>query len=225
MIYDYGGKPYATTSLSSPLSFFKNAGSGTEALGVDCSGLVYTALSTAGLRVAPRKNNKATGVYGISAKMYLDPEQNGLSCLQKVSVNPKETLRPGDIVAVPGHVLMIDSTGSDPFGLNGVSSASGCSSISFKNFDFVVAQSSPSKAGVGINRYEARDYLRESVKMKEGLEKYAYYACLARFDSKSYTPNLEAASVVRHKMTSECLGARVKLEQESCIQSCPQLKK
>lgn len=224
LIYDYGGKPYATTSLSSPLSFFKNAGSGTDALGVDCSGLVYTALSAAGLRMAPNKDNKATGVYGISARMYLEPEKNGLTCLQKIAVTPTETLRGGDVVAVSGHVLMVDSVGMDPFGLGSAKSEKDCSLVSSRNFDFIIAQSSPSKDGVGINRYQARDYLREISSMRAGLEKYAYYACLAKFNNKSYIPSLDT-SVVRHKMTPDCLGVRLKLDQESCIQTCPQLKK
>lgn len=223
MIYDYGGKPYATTSSSSTLDFFKNSGSGTKVLGMDCSGLVYSALATAGLRVTANKNNKATGVYGISSTMYMEPQKNGLSCLEKITVTPNASLRAGDVVAVRGHVLMIDSIGSDPFGLNDIKTISQCSSLTAKNFDFVVAQSSPSKAGIGINRYQARDYLQESEKMREGLQRYAYYACLARFNNKSYTPSGETASVVRHKQTSACLGTRVKLAKESCVQSCPQL--
>lgn len=225
MIYDYGGKPYATTSSSSPLNLFKNAGGGTSVLGMDCSGFIYTGLATAGLRLSPRKNMKASGVNGISSRMYVEPQKNGMSCLAKITLTPKSDLRAGDIVAVPGHVLMIDSVGSDPFGINGVKSASECSKLAAKNFDFVVIQSSPSKNAVGMNRYQAKTYLYEADKMRVGLEKYAYYACLARVNNKNYTPSLGTLSVIRHKMTSDCMGSRIKLTQESCVSSCSQLVK
>lgn len=223
MIYDYGGKPYATIGSSSSLNFFKDAGGGTSTLGMDCSGFIYTALATAGLRLKPNQNIKASGVSGISSTMYVEPEKNGMSCLQKITLTPKSDLKAGDIVAVPGHVLMIDSVGDDPFALNGVKAAADCAKLDVKKFDFVVIQSSPSKNAVGMNRYHARNYLPEAEKMKMGLEKYAYYACLARVNNRSYTPSLGSLSVIRHKLTSSCLGTRIRLAQESCVQSCPQL--
>lgn len=225
MIYDYGGKPAVTTGLTSYLNFFKNAGDGTSVLGTDCSGLIYTALATSGLRIAPGKTMKATGVSGVSSTMYVEPQKNGLSCLAKITVTAKSDLKAGDIVAVPGHVLMVDTVGADPFGLNGVKTADGCSNVSAKDFDFVIIQSSPSKNAVGINRFQAKDYLPTSDKMRATLEKYAYYSCLARVNNKSYTPNLGTGSVIRHSLTSTCMGSRIKMTQEACVESCPQLVK
>ena len=51
LIFDFGGKPYLTSEPYSQVNLFKNYGSGTSALGVDCSGFVVAALATAGLRV------------------------------------------------------------------------------------------------------------------------------------------------------------------------------
>lgn len=223
MIYDYGGKPYASTGMTAYLNFFKNSGDGTKVFGTDCSGFIYSALATSGLRIAPGKAMKASGVNGISSHMYVEPQKNGLSCMAKITVTPKADLKAGDIVAVPGHVLMVDSVGSDPFGLNGIKTAEACKGVAAKNFDFVIIQSSPSKGATGINRYQARNYLYESDKMRNTLEKYAYYACLAKVNSKNYTPNLGTGSVIRHSQTSSCMGTRIKLTQESCIQACPQL--
>ncbi|MGZ3744078.1 MAG: hypothetical protein ACXWRA_09585 [Pseudobdellovibrionaceae bacterium] len=224
MIYDYGGKPFALTGSNSTLDFFKDSGNGTQVLGTDCSGFVYTGIATAGLRLNPGQAVKASGVNGISSTMFVEPDKNGLGCFAKITLTPKLDLQAGDIVAVPGHVIMIDSVGSDPFGLNGIRTVDACSNLEPKDFDFVIIQSSPSKNAVGMNRYQARDYLYESDKMRAGLVKYAYYACLARVNNRSYTPNLGSLSVIRHRLTSECLGPRIKLAQESCVQSCPQLK-
>jgi hypothetical protein len=222
MIYDYGGRPY-TASGSSVINLFRNAGSGTSALGMDCSGFVYTGLAAAGLRLSPGKNMKATGVKGINSRMFVEPQKNGMSCLQKITLTPKSDLKAGDIVAVPGHVLMIDSAGRDPFGTNGIKTAAECAKLQAKDFDFAVIQSSPSKNAVGMNRYIAKDYLYEADKMRAGLEKYAYYACLAKVNNKTYTPNLGTASIIRHRMTSDCLGRRVELSHQSCVSGCSQL--
>lgn len=223
LIYDYGGRPYATSGSAGTLNFFIDAGTGTSVLGVDCSGFVYTGLAASGLRLSPGVDMKATGVYGISSDMFVEPENNQMTCLQKISVTPQSTLKAGDVVAIYGHVVMIDSVGADPFGINRVGSSAGCSNLQAKDFDFVIIQSDPSIGGVGINRFMASDYLYNDNTMKVGLEKYAYYSCLAKFNQKSYTPNLGNLSVVRHTLTPSCIGNRVKLVQESCVQGCTAL--
>ncbi|MGZ3769451.1 MAG: hypothetical protein ACXVCP_00515 [Bdellovibrio sp.] len=223
LIYDYGGKPYATTAANSPLDLFKNNGDGTSVLGIDCSAYVFTAMATAGLRLKAGRALKASDSWAWGSTSYLEPQQNGLTCLSKINVTPTVSLKAGDIVAVHGHVLLIDKAGDDPFGINSIKAAKDCSKISSKSFDFIIAQSSSSKNGIGINYYDARDYLTTSDKMKVGLEKYAYYACLAKFGNKTYTPNVGSLSVVRHKGTAECMATRVTMAKESCIQSCSSL--
>lgn len=221
LIYDYGGKPYATTAATSPIDLFKNNGDGTSVLGIDCSGYVFTSMATAGLRLKEGRSLKASDSWAWGSTSYVEPQNNGLTCLSKISVTAATSLKAGDIVAVPGHVLMIDRAGTDPFGISKAKTTSDCNSITPAQFDFSVAQSSPNKEGVGINHYEARYYLPTSSKMQAGLLKYAYYACLAKVNAKTYTPNLGNLSVVRHKGTTACTDKRVTLARESCIQACP----
>lgn len=225
LIYDYGGKPYATTAADSPIDFFKNNGDGTSVLGVDCSGYVFTSLATAGLRLKAGRALKASDSWAWGSSSYVEPQDNGLTCLSKISVTPTQSLKAGDVVAVYGHVLLIDKVGVDPFGINSAKSESDCAKITSNQFDFVVAQSAPSKNGIGINYFVARDYLPTSAKMKAGLEKYASYACLAKVNGKTYVPNVGTLSVVRHKGTPECLAPRVKLAREECIQTCSSLSR
>ncbi|UYL08258.1 hypothetical protein B9G69_014510 [Bdellovibrio sp. SKB1291214] len=220
LIYDYGGKPYATTSKTSPIDLFKNSGDGTSVLGIDCSGYVYTSMATAGLRLKEGRSLKASDSWAWGSTSYVEPAKNGLTCLSKITVTPAMSLQAGDIVAVPGHVIIIDKVGADPFGIANAQAASDCSKLTSDGFDFTVAQSSPSKEGVGINHSLAKDYLPTSEKMQAGLQKYAYYACLAKFNAKNYTPSLGTLSVVRHKGTKACTDTRVVLSRESCIQSC-----
>lgn len=225
LIYDYGGKPFGSTAADSRIDLFKNNGDGTSVLGIDCSAYVYTSMAAAGLRLKLGRPLKASDSWAWGSSSYVEPQDNGLTCLNKITVTPSSSLKAGDVVAVYGHVVIIDSAGADPFGVRSVKSESECSKITSAQFDFVVAQSSPSKGGIGINYFSARDYLPTSSKMKTGLEKYAYYACLAKVNGKSYQPNLGTLSVVRHKGTAECLAPRVKLAREECIQSCSSLQR
>lgn len=221
LIYDYGGKPYVTTASNSPLNLFKNGGDGTSVLGIDCSGYVFSAMASAGLKMQANRPLKASDALAWGSTSYLEPQKNGLTCLDKISISTNSIIKGGDIVAVQGHMLMIESVGTDPFGITSVGSEKDCSKITSNNFNFIIIQSSNSKNGIGINRYEARDYLSTSPKMKLGLEKYAYYACMTKFSHQTVTPNLGTISIVRHNGKPECMAPRVSLSNESCIQSCP----
>lgn len=217
LIYDYGGKPGASSSMDSPLDFFRNAGTGGPGLGTDCSGYVFTAYATAGLKMRSDQPLKALQVFGISAGMMKNPSGNGLNCLEKTYGD----LKPGDIIASSGHVVMVDEVGPDPFGVAHIGSASECttSRMSHERFDFVISQSSPSKGAIGINRMLASDYFATSTTMREGLKDYAVSACLKRF-GQSRAATTTRVSVVRHKGTSACKTRPVELVKQDCLASC-----
>jgi hypothetical protein len=225
LIYDYGGKPYATTAATAELDFFRDNGSGTSVLGFDCSAYVFSAMASAGLRLKEGRTLKASDAWAWGSGTYVEPAKNGLTCLDKISVSSTSTIAPGDIVAIYGHVLMIDKVGQDPFGIASAKTASDCSKITSAGFDFVITQSSPSNGGVGLNFYRAADYLKTSGTMRTGLERYAKAACLAKVNGTPSTPNLGTLSVVRHKGTAACSAPRVKLAREACIQSCDSLSR
>lgn len=222
-IYDFGGKPYSTSSLPTTLNMFRgDGGSGSEVFGLDCSGFIFTSLATAGLRMIdpdPNKPLKATMVLGTPAAAFKEPQSNHLTCLEKIKVTKDANIHSGDIVATKGHIIMIDSVGVDPLGLSLIKSSASCSALSYKNFDFVIAQSSPSKGSIGINRFQARNYLAESTTMRLGLTQYAIAACRAKFglDPKLSSPDL---SVVRHKRTAECRVPDFQLTGSECVDSC-----
>lgn len=216
LVYDFGGAPKVE---SNTLNMFKNAGIGGTALGIDCSAFMSTGFAAAGLRYTPNVANKAIFVRQVSGQ-FINPVASGWKCWDRISMNGEDSLHAGDVMAVQGHVVMIDSVGRDPFGLNKIKSQNDCSNVSSRNFDFVIMQSSPSKSSIGINRYVARDYLDEGVKMKAGFEKYAYYACLAKFQNKKFTLNDSAVGIIRHKGTASCMAPRMKLANQSCIEKC-----
>lgn len=225
-IYDFGGKPYTTSSKPQVLNMFNpSGGSGSEVYGIDCSGFVFTSLASAGLRMIspdPAKPLKASMVNGIPAAALKEPESNGLKCLTKIPTLKDYVVQPGDVVAIKGHVVMIDIVGADPFGLDRIAKSSDCvpGKVTAANFDFVITQSSPSKGGTGINRYAAKDYLlNESATYRSGLEQYAIAACRQKF---GLSPNLSSPSlsVVRHKKTRECRVTPMELTGQDCVREC-----
>jgi len=220
LIYDFGGKPHATSDSSSTLNFFKNAGSGSKELGVDCSGYVYTALMTAGLKLSPEKPLRARSVSRIPARAYMNPGE-AMSCIQKVKAGTGTELQGGDIFASKGHIFMVVHVGDDPIGVKKALSENRCSSITYKDFDFTLMQSSPSKGAIGMNHMNAVDYLKGSTSMRKGFEKFARLDCQNKKEGKLKTPSISEAVLTRHKMTPECVADKnLKLDNESCVKRC-----
>lgn len=217
LVYDYGGVP--SIKSKDELDLFVNVGGG-PALGIDCSAFVSTAVAAAGQLFKLGTKNKSVYTRFVS-RDYINPSVSGWSCYESVKVSDSGSIEEGDIAAVKGHVVMIDEVGADPFGLDRISNINGCSSISYRDFDFSVIQSSPSKGSIGINRYESRAYLPESGKMRVLFEGYAQSACKSKFDKKVRVPVTDAYGIIRHKQTPECHAPRIRLVGESCISSDP----
>jgi hypothetical protein len=223
-IYDFGGKPYTTSTLATTLNMQRaDGGSGSEVFGVDCSGFVFSSLVSAGLHIVdPGKDIKATMVLGTPAAAFKEPQSNHLGCMAKIAITSTQTLQPGDVIATTGHVIMVDTVGADPFGIAKAKTASDCSKLTYGGFDFSVTQSSPSKGSIGINRYVAKDYLATSGTMASGLTAYAQALCRTKFGlaASLNSPNM---SVVRHKKTPECRMPEFTLTGQECVSACPVL--
>ncbi len=154
----------------------------------------------------------------------LEPQANGLRCLDKIKVSASASIKDGDIAAINGHVVMIDDVGPDPFGLNKITKIEDCNTahLPYSAFDFVITQSSPSRSGIGVNRFQARDYFKESGTYRDGLTRYAIAACKAKFGTIS-TVDTTSLSVVRHKKTPECKAPALTANREECVDSCQPL--
>ena len=218
LIYDYGGQAAVSNNV---IDFSQNAGSGTSALGVDCSAYVSAAIAAGGLRYQPGVDNKAIYIRQTSTK-FINAAQSGFTCFQNVTMTPTTTMQAGDIVAVHGHVLLIDRVGSDPFGLANTKTSADCNSLSISNFDFTVSQSSPSKGGIGLNHYMAKDYLNESSLMKAAFLSFAQSACQARFSNASIATASSSYGILRHKGTPECISPKIQMANQSCVSQCLQ---
>ena len=221
-IYDYGGRPAASMGT---LNIFKNAGTGTKALGTDCSGFIGLSIAASGLRVKKARTMKAETVAGLGSTMFTNPQKNGLTCFDYVRFNQAASLKPGDLIAKDGHIVIVESIGQDPFGLDAIKSPSDCvlANMSVSRFDFTILQDSPEKGGIGIQRSVAADYFPKEPVMPEGLLEAAVTACKAKFGVSGLAKNNKVA-VVRHSGSSDCMGpGEIKMDYESCVASCPAL--
>lgn len=223
-IYNYGGKPYTTSKNPALLDLFTRVSTGGPTLGIDCSGYVFSALAVAGLKLHPdpKKILKADLVWGIGSNAFKEPQSNGLACLQKIGFTKTESILPGDIAAINGHVVMIESVGADPLAIGGITSVDKCTSanINPSKFDFVIAQSSPIKNGIGISRIRAADYMPESATIRNGLIRYAVAACRVKFGLPSLLVSTDF-SIVRHSKTPECMApAPLELANAQCVAEC-----
>jgi hypothetical protein len=223
LIYDFGGKPKPVTAENA-LDLFADAGYGSTALGVDCSGFVVTAHLVGGLKVKSDAPARPGFVMEIAARMIKDPQSSSgkFDCLKHVDVTSSSSIKAGDMIASEGHVVMVDSVGPDPFGINNIASAAQCTSanVSASRFNFTIMHSSPTKGAIGIYRVKASSYFPGQSDMRTALEAYAVGACKARFGIAS-SPRSTAASLIRHSGDAKCIDAKpVALRRSSCLKSC-----
>lgn len=239
LIYDYGGKPWVSNQDEHSLNFFKNAGSGTEFLGIDCSGFVFSSLAAGGWKLSPQQKLEAKLVNRYSAKSFKEPEKNDLKCFEKVKTQNTQPLKAGDIIASSYHVAIVDQVSRDPFNFSRITTISECDSLDVNDFNFVLIHSAPYKGGVGINRVQGRDYIKDNFFFSLGMISYARSACRSwfaknRFESWSEKQNPESknlldlifgpfTNVVRHRQTEECLTDPLYLVGQECVELCPGL--
>lgn len=96
--------------------------------GLDCSGFTYAVFSNAKLRVTMDLNLTPSfeTADNTPARSYMNFDAK--SCFKELptSKKPENSLMPGDIIVWKTHMLLVDATGKDPFGINHIASSSGC---------------------------------------------------------------------------------------------------
>lgn len=219
LIYDYGGKPAYPTAKGRVIDLFKNAGSGSTVLGIDCSALVVSSLGLSGFRLKPNEPLTAsqTAAFG-TATLIQSPKY--FPCLDYIAVGKNQNLMSGDIITVQGHTVIVDSVGQDPWGIEGIQNENSCLALDGSKFDFVVFHSSPLYGATGIQKTQARAYMRENSRMTRGFLKYAKEHCLSNLQQQTRKPIWSDVSIVRHKKTPECLGVPLQMEKQACVKSC-----
>lgn len=164
--------------------------------GIDCTGFISAAFRKAGRRMIAKdnkmweyKNDLNTKKRSVDEK-YLQGFGFGKgSCFDIPKFgSQKKMIKPGDVLVwsgegdgSDGHIMMVETVGSDPYGLvkSGVKDISECESkVDQKNYQFTVTQSSGS---VGVNRQHISSYAGQ--KTKAYLKRLGIVACKAHFCS------------------------------------------
>ena len=219
LIYDYGGKP--STSMSA-INLFRNSGSGSKSLGVDCSGFVASAMASAGLRVKERVFIRPIHVKGINSWMFKTARRNKLSCLQQQDITLQNPIQPGDIIASNSHVFIVEFVSDDPFGLHDIQNQSECHSkrIKLSDFRFSIIQSSAHNNGVGINRMHITDAADGLWTINRGLKRTASRACYKMFGKETHI-DINEISIVRHASgVPACRDREIYLQNQECLKTC-----
>ena len=216
LLYDFGGKPVISMYPYPQINLFKNAGSGSHILGLDCSGFVMSALATAGLRIKRNKSMKSSYISGISSWNFKDTNNN-FNCLEQLTIKePDIPLRTGDIITVSGHIMIVDQLGKNPLGIDNVTSPYQCESIGINQMNFSIIQSSSDLNAIGINRMHVRHVTNDQ--LIKGLTDWAVHNCKKKWGYSSFNSN--DISISRHKLTPECRESEMYLLGEECISSC-----
>ena len=222
LLYDYGGKP--AVSMNS-INLFQNSGSGSEILGLDCSGFVVTAMATAGLRLKEKMHIRPVHVKGINSWMIKNSDKNQLSCLKKQDISVENPLQPGDIIASNTHTAIVEMVDEykDSFYLRRVASEKECHSSRIKPewFNFSIIQSSAHNNGVGINRMHIAESLSYmSSAFVKGLRRTASRACYKTYDRETHK-NISEISILRHDINNPaCRDREIYLDREECLEAC-----
>jgi hypothetical protein len=219
LIYDYGGKTSYPSALGKLISVFKNGGSGSQALGIDCSALVVSSIGLAGLRLQPNLDTEARHTAAFGTSTLIDFPKH-FPCFDYVPVGGNDSIKVGDILTVRGHTLIIERVGQDPWGIEGIQNEATCLALDGSRFDFDVFHSSPLFGAVGIQKTSAKAYMREVTTTTKGILKYAIQNCLNRVKEVETRPRWSDVTLVRHKGTPECLGSPLQLEGQACVSHC-----
>ncbi|MFN7684462.1 MAG: hypothetical protein ACK5QT_03515 [Oligoflexia bacterium] len=171
---------------------------------IDCSGFVAASFAAAGLKMTPKawppELVVGTGKF---------PEYVGQGCIEVATIEYPKGIREGDVVNVSrNHVVIIDSVGPDPLGIQ--KAGGNCDRISASSLDFTVTHSG-SAGDLGPARFDAKlevpaGTVAMGSKLRNGLLDMARRVCRAEVEKaqgkasgKAVSGQEGSFSVLRHR--------------------------
>ncbi len=244
-VYDFGGVPFFDVGKNQ-LNLHRDAGTGgKDVIGVDCSAFVAASLMAAGFKLStnpvdlsPQQFDFFDSGQFMRAPTGRENKARGrMDCLEPISIDAKETLRAGDVIAWKGHVVMVDEVGADPLAIEKAKTLEECEKLSVQNFNFTVIQSTGANNAIGVVRshaneiFERRYYKDAKTGDNKGgaeLEKLAREVCRAKFKSSVSKILLQNAyvGVTRHRnlipnrYSAQCAMEAVTFSNQDCVKQC-----
>lgn len=230
-IFAYASRKYPRRGSDEIKIFSKGRGvtnSSAPVSGIDCSSFVSVALAAQGLKISKDQN----GFGDVTTRSLHSMPGKAKSCVDHVQVNPEETLKAGDIINISSsHMVIIDSVGKDPLGIEKYSQAGNCNGISPKDFNFTYVHSGAIRNSLGPSRVQA-NYHRSGT-IWNNLAVMAKRLCHDKVaenssarDSRMQGMN-DGFSLLRHQSENpECVSdKKYKIEGEECINGCENTEK
>jgi hypothetical protein len=199
---------------------------------VDCSGFVSAALTASGLKWDKGQKNP----YQIKGTANIHDTGRSSSCFDSPKLSDEESLLPGDILnSSNDHVVIIDSVGKDPMGLNTAQTKNDCYTLTHHDLDFTIVHSSKYKGQNGVHRMHISKYYATN-RLVKGVVAHAKKLCLEKFKKQAdnvissrpmkMKPGKRGSryfSIMRHKGKDEpgCTFDRPQaVAGEACIENC-----
>lgn len=164
-VYGYGSKAHTNSDGELELTELGPGNSGSNGArvfngvtpqAIDCSGLIAGAMAIQGLKITPQHSD---GYRIHSTSMFKNTANAATNntCINHARFNGNNSLLTGDIINVgSSHIVMVDSVGDDPLGINAAVAAGNCEDISVSSFDFTYihsgAMNSSNTAHIGPSR-------------------------------------------------------------------------
>ena len=116
-LYQYGGKVDGDDGIVP----HRKSINGGAVDGMDCSFFIFNAMKASGLKRAPDAPINEEGSIGWDTKDFatfgrVDAQGKPLDCFERLDATAD--IKPGDIIVAPkNHIVMVDTVGKDPFGI------------------------------------------------------------------------------------------------------------
>jgi hypothetical protein len=194
-----------------------------RASGIDCSSFISVALASQGLKLTKGGGNfqsaTTTGFHHLLGRKN--------SCLKPAVFTAENSIRAGDIINVKGsHIIMIESVGKDPLGIERALKRGSCNSINIKrdfNFNYIHSGTTNNSSGPAIvsakrmgNRTIFNNLRLAAVKMCKAKQRGKSKVSTKRMGlSKKF-------SISRHlSHNPKCIAKRkIKLKGAECAKQC-----
>ncbi len=193
------------------------------AVASDCSTFISSALATAGLRI--RKGGPA--FQDLTTDNFNTYARRADSCIKHAEFEGNSSLKPGDMVNIArNHIIMIDTIGPDPMGIEKHAKARTCASLRVSDFNFTYIHSGALKNSYGPSRVHISTHRGGTMFNNMMLNAQAMCRRIVAGDqAKVSSRQLNANGnfgILRHQSNDPAckMSARVKLVGEECTDEC-----
>ena len=192
--------------------------------GIDCSAYISAAMAMSGykFKTSQSKMYQRYTTTTIHNAIY----SGSKACLKTPTLDVENPLKKGDILNVKAsHIVLVDTLGSDPLGINKTMTIRDCEDITVDDFTFSIIQSA-SAHSIGLQRSFASAYFKRSGNyFRTNMELIAQRVCEAKYRGSSHwkvrNSSRSKFSLTRFDQSKKnCHGQKIESKQKECFNGC-----